>query len=111
MAIPTREAYGRTLAKLVEENKDIVVLDADLSGSTKTALAKKVAPERHFNMGIAEANMLGVAAVLAIYCYMQMFRSAHQFGYIDRTLKTLVCNNQMIWPYTKNDILLWNIKI
>ena len=40
MAIPTREAYGRTLAKLVEENKDIVVLDADLSGSTKTALAK-----------------------------------------------------------------------
>lgn len=65
MAIPTREAYGRTLAKLVEENKDIVVLDADLSGSTKTALAKKVAPERHFNMGIAEANMLGVAAGLA----------------------------------------------
>ena len=65
MAIPTREAYGRTLAKLVEENKDIVVLDADLSGSTKTALAKKVAPERHFNMGIAEANMIGVAAGLA----------------------------------------------
>ena len=65
MGIPTREAYGRTLAKLVEENKDIVVLDADLSGSTKTALAKKVAPERHFNMGIAEANMMGVAAGLA----------------------------------------------
>ena len=65
MGIPTREAYGRTLAKLVEENKDIVVLDADLSGSTKTALAKKGAPERHFNMGIAEANMIGVAAGLA----------------------------------------------
>lgn len=39
MAIPTREAYGRTLAKLVEENKDIVVLDADLSGSTKIGRA------------------------------------------------------------------------
>ena len=79
MAIPTREAYGRTLAKLVEENKDIVVLDADLSGSTKTALAKKVAPERHFNMGIAEANMLGVAAGLAVkLCLPQALSSLRQ---------------------------------
>lgn len=61
----TREAYGKTLAKLVEGNSNILVLDADLSGSTKTAEAKKVAPQQHFNMGIAEGNMMAVAAGLA----------------------------------------------
>lgn len=61
----TREAYGEILAQLGEENKDIVVLDADLSGSTKTAVFGKKFPERFFNMGIAEANMVGTAAGLA----------------------------------------------
>lgn len=61
----TREAYGQALAELVQENPNVVVLDADLAGSTKTADAKKVAPERHFDMGIAESNMMGVAAGLA----------------------------------------------
>lgn len=61
----TRVAYGEALAELVKENENIVVLDADLSGSTKTALAKKACPERHFNMGIAEGNMMTVAAGLA----------------------------------------------
>lgn len=61
----TREAYGKTLAKLADINPNIVVLDADLSKSTKTADFKAVAPERFFNMGIAEANMMGVAAGLA----------------------------------------------
>lgn len=65
MAQATRNAYGKTLAKLVEENQNIVVLDADLSGSTKTADAKKIAPQRHINAGIAEANMMGMAAGLA----------------------------------------------
>ncbi|MDD6468192.1 MAG: transketolase family protein [Erysipelotrichaceae bacterium] len=63
--IATREAYGNALRKLVEERSDIVVLDADLSKSTKSFEAKKVAPERHFNMGIAEGNMMAVAAGLA----------------------------------------------
>ncbi|HEY5575323.1 MAG TPA: transketolase family protein [Clostridiaceae bacterium] len=58
----TREAYGKTLAKLALEKDNIVVLDADLSKSTKTADFKKVAPERFFNMGIAEGNMMAVAA-------------------------------------------------
>jgi len=58
----TREAYGKTLAKLALEKGNIVVLDADLSKSTKTADFKKVAPERFFNMGIAEGNMMAVAA-------------------------------------------------
>lgn len=61
----TREAYGKTLAKLAKSNSNIVVLDADLSKSTKTADFKEVAPERFFNMGIAESNMMGVAAGLS----------------------------------------------
>lgn len=60
--IATREAYGKALAKLGQENEKIVVLDADLSKSTKTADFKKVCPERFINMGIAEGNMITVAA-------------------------------------------------
>lgn len=63
--IATRDAYGKTLAKLVEQDDHIFVLDADLSGSTKTAMAKKVRPNQHFNMGIAEGNMMSVAAGMA----------------------------------------------
>lgn len=61
----TREAYGKTLAELAIENKKILVLDADLSGSTKTGEVKKVAPEQHFNFGIAEGNMMAAAAGMA----------------------------------------------
>ncbi len=63
--IATRDAYGQTLAELGEENGSIVVLEADLSGSTKTSVFAKKFPERFFNMGIAEANMVGTAAGLA----------------------------------------------
>lgn len=63
--IATRDAYGETLLELGAENKEIVVLDADLSGSTKTGVFAKKFPERFFNMGIAEANMIGTAAGLA----------------------------------------------
>lgn len=60
--IATREAYGKALAEIGGENNKIVVLDADLSKSTKTADFKKVFPERFINMGIAEGNMMAVAA-------------------------------------------------
>ncbi|WP_145018987.1 transketolase family protein [Geobacter argillaceus] len=63
--IATRDAYGEVLAELGAENADVVVLDADLSGSTKTAVFARKFPERFFNMGIAEANMIGTAAGLA----------------------------------------------
>ena len=63
--IATREAYGKALVKLSNLNDKVVVLDADLSKSTKTAEFKAVAPERFINMGIAEGNMMGVAAGLA----------------------------------------------
>ncbi|MBO5428484.1 MAG: transketolase family protein [Peptococcaceae bacterium] len=64
-SIATRDAYGEALAELGAVNENIVVLEADLSKSTKTSDFKKVYPERHFNMGIAEQNMLGVAAGFA----------------------------------------------
>lgn len=61
----TRESFGMALCELAKTNKDIVVLDADLSGSTKTAMFQKVFPERFFNCGIAEGNMISTAAGLA----------------------------------------------
>ncbi|WP_261852750.1 transketolase family protein [Clostridium folliculivorans] len=65
MKMATREAYGQAISELGKVNENIVVLDADLSKSTKSADFKKVAPERFFNMGIAEANMVGTAAGLS----------------------------------------------
>jgi transketolase len=61
----TRDAYGRVLAELGKENKDIVVLDADLAVSTKTCTFAKAFPDRFFDMGIAEQDMIGTAAGLA----------------------------------------------
>lgn len=63
--IATRQAYGEALVALGAENRDVVVLDADLAKSTKTINFKKAFPERFFDMGIAEANMIGTAAGLA----------------------------------------------
>ena len=63
--IATREAYGKALAELGNKNNNVIVLDADLSKSTKTADFKKVHGDRFFNMGIAEGNMMGVAAGLS----------------------------------------------
>ena len=61
----TRQSYGETLEKLGEKYKDIVVLDADLAAATKTSIFAKKFPERFFDMGIAEANMMSTAAGMA----------------------------------------------
>jgi transketolase len=63
--IATRESYGNTLVELGKEHEDLVVLDADLAAATKTGVFKKEFPERHIDCGIAEGNMVGVAAGLA----------------------------------------------
>lgn len=63
--IATRQSYGETLVELGKENEKIVVLDADLAGATKTDMFAKKFPDRFFDIGIAEANMLGTAAGLA----------------------------------------------
>ena len=67
MGLSTREAYGKALIKLGKENKDVVVLDADLSKSTKTDNFAKLYPERFINSGIAEQNLLGMSAGIARY--------------------------------------------
>ena len=63
--IATRESYGNALVELGKKHDDLVVLDADLAGATKTATFKKAFPERHIDCGIAECNMMGIAAGLA----------------------------------------------
>ena len=61
----TREGYGDGLVALAEIRPDLVVLDADLAAATKTSIFKKAYPDRHFECGIAEQNMMGVAAGIA----------------------------------------------
>ena len=63
--IATRDSYGSALVELGKEHDNLVVLDADLAEATKTAKFKAVFPERHIDCGIAEGNMIGVAAGLA----------------------------------------------
>ena len=65
--IATRQSYGEKLAELGETNKNIVVLDADLSGATKTSIFAQKFPERFFDMGIAEQDMMGTAAGMASF--------------------------------------------
>ena len=60
--VATRDSYGAALVELGQEKKDLVVLDADLAGATKTGVFKKAFPDRHFDFGIAEANMICAAA-------------------------------------------------
>ena len=63
--IATRDSYGKALAELGAQYDNLVVLDADLAGATKTAVFQKAFPARHFDSGIAESNMMSVAAGLA----------------------------------------------
>ena len=63
--IATRESYGNALVELGAEHEEIVVLDADLAAATKTGMFKKAYPDRFIDCGIAEGNMMGVAAGLA----------------------------------------------
>lgn len=63
--IATRESYGNALVEVGAENPNVVVLDADLAAATKTGVFKKAYPERHIDCGIAECNMVGIAAGLA----------------------------------------------
>ena len=58
----TRDAYGKALAELGAEKQDLIVFDADLAGAPKTSPFQKVFPDRHFDCGIAEGNMIAVAA-------------------------------------------------
>ena len=63
--IATRDSYGKTLVELGAETENVVVMDADLAGATKTAMFKEAYPDRFFDCGIAEQNMAGTAAGMA----------------------------------------------
>lgn len=96
--IATRESYGKALAALGAERPDVVVLDADLSGSTKTALFAKQFPQRFFNAGVAEANMIGMASGLAsagltVFCSsFAMFAAGKAFEQVRQEIALPVAN-------------------
>lgn len=101
MAKATRVAYGEKIAELIQTNPKIVVLDADLAGSTNSAKAGAVCPERFFDMGIAEANMIGVSAGLAASGYIPFCSSFAMF-----------CTGR-VWEQVRNSVAYphLNVKI
>lgn len=78
--IATRESYGNALAELGKEKENLVVLDADLAGATKTGIFKKAFQERHIDCGIAESNMMGIAAGLSTTGLMPFASSFAMFA-------------------------------
>lgn len=96
MKIATRDAYGQTLVELGNERQDIVVMDADLAAATKTGLFKKAHPDRFFNAGIAEGNMMGVAAGLAA-CGKTVFASSFAMFAAGRAFEQI--RNSIAYPH------------
>lgn len=90
--VATREAYGKTLVELGEKNDKLIVMDADLAAATKTGMFKKAFPDRFFDAGIAECNMMGVAAGLSTMGYtvfassFAMFAAGRAFEQIRNTI-------------------------
>ena len=78
--IATRESYGNALVELGNEMQELIVLDADLAGATKTSIFKKAFPERHIDCGIAEADMVGVAAGLSTMGFVPFASSFAMFA-------------------------------
>lgn len=78
--IATREAYGKALVELGEQNKNVVVLDADLAGATMTKYFKAAHPERFFDCGIAEANMMNIGAGLSTMGLIPFCSTFAMFG-------------------------------
>ena len=90
--IATRDSYGNKITELAAEHDDIIVLDADLAGATKTGIFKKAYPERHFDCGIAEANMIDVSAGLSTMGFVPfcstfaMFAAGRAFEQVRNTI-------------------------
>ncbi|HAV42822.1 TPA: transketolase [bacterium] len=93
--VATRDVYGKTLIELGRENPDVVVLDADCSQSTRTAWFREKYPKRFFNLGVAEANMIGVAAGLAL-CGKIPFASTFAIFATARAFEQI--RNCICWP-------------
>ena len=137
--IATRESYGNSLKELAEEFPNLVVLDADLAAATKTGIFRKAYPDRHIDCGIAESNMMGVAAGLSLVgkipfvSSFAMFAAGRAFeqvrnsiGYPHLNVKigathagitvgedgaTHQCNEDpMMWKQEPLSVPLWNMK-
>lgn len=78
--VATREAYGQALVELGKLHDDLIVLDADLAGATKTCLFKEAFPDRHFDCGIAEANMMSLAAGISTFGIVPFVSSFAMFA-------------------------------
>ena len=94
--IATRDAYGQTLIELGNEREDIVVMDADLAAATKTGMYKKAHPDRFFNAGIAEGNMMSIAAGLAS-CGKTVFASSFAMFAAGRAFEQI--RNSIAYPH------------
>ena len=94
--IATRDAYGQTLVELGNEREDIVVMDADLAAATKTGMFKKAHPDRFFNAGIAEGNMMSIAAGLAA-CGKTVFASSFAMFATGRAFEQI--RNSIAYPH------------
>ena len=94
--IATRDAYGQTLVELGNEREDIVVMDADLAAATKTGMFKKAHPDRFFNAGIAEGNMMSIAAGLAS-CGKTVFASSFAMFATGRAFEQI--RNSIAYPH------------
>ena len=94
--IATRDAYGQTLIELGNEREDIVVMDADLAAATKTGMFKKAHPDRFFNAGIAEGNMMSIAAGLAS-CGKTVFASSFAMFAAGRAFEQI--RNSIAYPH------------
>ena len=94
--IATRDAYGQTLIELGNERQDIVVMDADLAAATKTGMFKKAHPDRFFNAGIAEGNMMSIAAGLAS-CGKTVFASSFAMFATGRAFEQI--RNSIAYPH------------
>ncbi len=97
MSVTMRDAFGAKLAELGKSRGDLVVLDADVSSSTKSALFGKAFPDRFFNCGVAEANMVGVAAGLATAGYRPVVNAFAIFLALKSTdqIRNTVCYNNL----------------
>lgn len=93
--IATRDSYGKTLIELGKENPNIYVMDADLAGATKTGMFAKEFPDRFFDAGIAEANMMGIAAGLAA-CGKTVFVSSFAMFATGRSYEQI--RNSIAYP-------------
>ena len=94
--IATRDAYGQALVELGNEREDIVVMDADLAAATKTGMFKKAHPDRFFNAGIAEGNMMSIAAGLAS-CGKTVFASSFAMFATGRAFEQI--RNSIAYPH------------